>query len=838
MMTFPLAPDTARMLRLTKYRGSWSVTAALTLGVLGACGSSGGNGDNGMSGAGAPSATGGSLSSSSGMNPGGAGASGGSTSTGGTTTSGGTTSNAGTSASGGTSNGGESGGPGIIVPAYWVTAAPEYDAIFNTTGHTGDGFQWIPLGINDRQGLGTPTTSSVVFFDDSNYAAHFFNSTGAEYTGTSADPAKISWVYGSNGQKADYKNLWDTTRAESGYSGTVAWNLVNNYGMSGIRDTADTHDVASNRMWLSDHAPSSANSYVILDSYGVRNLGNLYIWNYNEAGNTNKGLKNLKVSTSTDGNSYTEYTGSGYPFQIPQASGSGPIGYSKAINLKGISARYVKLTYNPASGDGNWGAADMYGLSAVRMYDASNNKLLLSAQAGSTASRNPYGGDPWEESAFPLGDYVYFVMHSAAGCCTPFEATATQLMRYSVVNGKLDWSSLVAFDSLPYMYYPAIPSGFSPNADDARVGNYYLVVQFENMAFWNDDDGYVYMLGADESNEYGVWNDKSKLVISRVPSTAFEDFNAREYWNGKSWTRNYEQATDLTDTAGDPVGPVGNMPGYFKAQGGALNGKYVLVYMEGVNGSSFFRYADSPWGPWSEKHSLYVKPAALPNIPTAGDTIYNTGAVPFISATGGFKFYQIVNGANMQFFKYAELPPQAPIATGFESGDPLPAYKDSVNSATNVSGYLAGTDPECSPRTGEQDHGGNSALMFAGTANGGSSTNCTYNAFTANFSIARSTVLDYWIYPQQDNGRYAAVNFHCTDGSTLAESGALDQNGNSIAAKAGHGGNIPLNAWTEIKSNVGAQLAGKIVDGIWVTYDRPGSNGQYRGYIDDLSISR
>ncbi|HWZ88643.1 MAG TPA: DUF4185 domain-containing protein, partial [Polyangiaceae bacterium] len=813
-------------------RRTWFVAGALalTLGALAACGSSGGNGGGGVGAAAGTNAAVGGSTSSSGTGSVVAGSSGetssGGTSNAGATASGGSTSSAGMTSAGGTSSGGVSSGP--VTPAYWVTTASEWDTVFNTTGHDGDGFQWVPLGIRDRQGLGTASTSSVILFNDSDFAGHFFNSTAGQYAGITADAAKISWLYGTNAQKGDFKNIWDTTHSESGYSGTVPWNLVNNYGMSGIRGTSDTHDTDSKKMWSSDHAPSSANSYVILDAYGARKLGNLYLWNFNEGGNSNKGLKNIKVFTSTDGNAYAEFTGSGYPFQIPQAKGSGPSSYNQVINLNGTQARYVKLTYNPVSGDGNWGAPDMYGLSAVRIYDTSNDKLVLSAKAGSTASRNAYGGDPWNMAAFSLGNYVYFVLHNAAGCCTPFEANATQLMRYTVTNGNVDWTSLVAFDSLPYMYYPAIPGGFSPQPDDARVGDYYQVVQFENLAFWNDDDGYIYMLGADESNQYGVWNDKSKIVLSRVSSGSFEDLNARQYWNGTSWVQNYETATDLKDISGNPIYPVGNMPGYFKAQGGILNGKYVLVYMEGVSASSYFRYADNPWGPWSDKYPLFLRLAS------DTDTVYNTGAVPFLSNPGGFDFYAIRNGHGMQFFKYAELGSPVSASTGFESGDALPTYKDALESSSNISGYQAGINPECSLRTGEQHHTGNAALLFSGSANGGATTNAYYDVFTVNLPISSTTVLDYWIYPQQDNGRYVAVDFHCTDGSTLAGSGAVDQNGASVDPKAGHGGNIPLNAWSEIKANVGAKLAGKIVDKIWVAYDRAGSSGQYHGYIDDL----
>jgi hypothetical protein len=64
----------------------------------------------------------------------------------------------------------------------------------------------------------------------------------------------------------------------------------------------------------------------------------------------------------------------------------------------------------------------------------------------------------------------------------------------------------------------------------------------------------------------------------------------------------------------------------------------------------------------------------------------------------------------------------------------------------------------------------------------------------------------------------------------------LDQNGFSVHPNSGHGGNIPINAWSEVRSNIGSKLAGKTIDKILVGYDRPGSTGQLRGYLDDISI--
>jgi hypothetical protein len=54
-----------------------------------------------------------------------------------------------------------------------------------------------------------------------------------------------------------------------------------------------------------------------------------------------------------------------------------------------------------------------------------------------------------------------------------------------------------------------------------------------------------------------------------------------------------------------------------------------------------------------------------------------------------------------------------------------------------------------------------------------------------------------------------------------ALSGAMDLNGFSMHAKAGHGGTIPLNTWTRTRGHVGPWLNGKTVDRIQVSYDRP-----------------
>ncbi|MBB6673993.1 GH39 family glycosyl hydrolase [Cohnella nanjingensis] len=177
-------------------------------------------------------------------------------------------------------------------------------------------------------------------------------------------------------------------------------------------------------------------------------------------------------------------------------------------------------------------------------------------------------------------------------------------------------------------------------------------------------------------------------------------------------------------------------------------------------------------------------------------------------------------------------------SNGFESADAPPTWLDTLDGSQNVTGYTAGTNPECSPRQ-EQPRTGIATLMFSGTDNSATVSYAKCKIFAVNIPITASTKLGYWLYPQTDNARYAAIDFVTTDGTTLRDSGLLDYDGHGVHPNGGHGGAIPLNAWTPIKINIGTApgLVGKTIDRILVNYDRPASTGQYRGYIDDLVIT-
>ncbi|MFI1092577.1 glycosyl hydrolase family 95 catalytic domain-containing protein [Streptomyces sp. NPDC020917] len=197
--------------------------------------------------------------------------------------------------------------------------------------------------------------------------------------------------------------------------------------------------------------------------------------------------------------------------------------------------------------------------------------------------------------------------------------------------------------------------------------------------------------------------------------------------------------------------------------------------------------------------------------------------------------------------------PISSFSTGFESTDPAPDWADAVDT---TGGGLAGVTGICCGLTGPQNstrnetsHTGSGALMYSGSGQGGSAVHAfmkTFDLAGRPLAIGTGTTLSYWIYPQSNatttwvpadsiNSTCVAVDMVFTDGSPLRDSGAVDQNGNSIspAQQCGH---LTLDTWNHVTVNLGASNAGKQISRLLIGYDNPNSTGGYRGYVDDLTI--
>ena len=144
--------------------------------------------------------------------------------------------------------------------------------------------------------------------------------------------------------------------------------LVNNSGM----DDADgpvlgrpdaLHSQTNNNFWDDETVPT-----VTFDLGGTYSLDRMLIWNDNRIYNSNRGLKEVNILTSTDGENFTlleDDLNGGDPGMatIPRTPG-GDSGYQSDVDLTGITASHVRI-----EGLSNYGG-DHWGLAEVRFYRA------------------------------------------------------------------------------------------------------------------------------------------------------------------------------------------------------------------------------------------------------------------------------------------------------------------------------------------------------------------------------------------------------------------------------------------------------------------------------------
>lgn len=151
-------------------------------------------------------------------------------------------------------------------------------------------------------------------------------------------------------------------------------NAANNSGMSGTTGKKDTHGNDPAAMWATK-ANAKART-IIFDLDGTYPIDEMLIWNYNEKGNENIGLRTVKIDYSIDGNSWhTLKNGESNTFEFAKANGSNKLKATnltdgKSVDFGGAQARYVRFI--PMGQNGTWGKDAngnvRYGLSEVRFY--------------------------------------------------------------------------------------------------------------------------------------------------------------------------------------------------------------------------------------------------------------------------------------------------------------------------------------------------------------------------------------------------------------------------------------------------------------------------------------
>ena len=171
--------------------------------------------------------------------------------------------------------------------------------------------------------------------------------------------------------------------------------VIDDSGMSGKDSLQDTHDNNNSAltMWHTTNNPGE-NAWIQVDLGKVYELDEMWIWNMNQESNMTRGLKNVKIEYSEDGEQwkelkpeedikFSESTVEGYPFQFAKASGNETIsatnlndGNNTPVRFGGEKAKYVKITAEPNAGVGSWGDT-YFGLSELRFTQKIADKTEL-----------------------------------------------------------------------------------------------------------------------------------------------------------------------------------------------------------------------------------------------------------------------------------------------------------------------------------------------------------------------------------------------------------------------------------------------------------------------------
>ncbi|WP_394848473.1 glycoside hydrolase family 71/99-like protein [Pendulispora brunnea] len=166
--------------------------------------------------------------------------------------------------------------------------------------------------------------------------------------------------------------------------------------------------------------------------------------------------------------------------------------------------------------------------------------------------------------------------------------------------------------------------------------------------------------------------------------------------------------------------------------------------------------------------------------------------------------------------------------SGAEETDAALTWNNTLEGTQGVTGAEFGAV------SGEPVHAASRSFRIAGTDTQTTASYAYFKAFDVNIPVQAATQLSFWTYPQNSLSQHITVDLIMTDGSTLRDSGATDLNGVSMHPGAARG---TVNAWTQTRSRIGQWLAGKTIDRILIAYDYGPLTGDFRGYVDDITIA-
>ncbi len=133
---------------------------------------------------------------------------------------------------------------------------------------------------------------------------------------------------------------------------------------------------------------------------------------------------------------------------------------------------------------------------------------------------------------------------------------------------------------------------------------------------------------------------------------------------------------------------------------------------------------------------------------------------------------------------------------------------------------------QCEAITTDAAHTGQRALKVTGSKT--ERDTALYKIFECRVAVFYSSVISYWLNPQNESGKTGYIDLLFTDGTRLSELGAVADDGLPLNAARGKTGE-----WIEVKCGIGEYAEGKIIQSVLVGA-KLDSDKEYSFLIDDF----
>lgn len=178
-----------------------------------------------------------------------------------------------------------------------------------------------------------------------------------------------------------YLPVVDAT-ASSVYDIRYAINAANGMGMTegpeGFGSKTATQDNTNTNMWMTQDTDCSQ-AWIQFDLGAAKQIGEMWVWNYNQSGYNNRGLKDVYIRYKTNlADSWTNLTKAGNPVFTFAMTNPNTVGRPASnleatgnppVSFGGVSARYIQIQPAGGQGVGIYATGANYcGLSEVRFY--------------------------------------------------------------------------------------------------------------------------------------------------------------------------------------------------------------------------------------------------------------------------------------------------------------------------------------------------------------------------------------------------------------------------------------------------------------------------------------